>query len=437
MSLITANVSNRSFLFLVFAAGTLAVQTNAVAGPFLTDKAFDLTVNVGGSYNSGADSITGGNSSLPVGFTNVEDLFNKTQNNGLSQVNALYTINSASVIRFGYRGLPMVLVTQANSTNVQLLIPSIGEVVTFQAKTTRDANVNDLKDYLKNAGGDILNRLQQSLAANSPIDPIAGNPNSMQTRMVDGDFDRNFTQFASNIKAEAFKDGSEPTSNLIGVGVGYGSYTQAGLSSNVVTLPLSYTTRPDLDPRRQLTLYAPITVTDVAGAKSYGVNFGVSYRVPVNDEWALTPSLGYGVSGSADLGSAAAMMTASLTSQYTLRMDGYDLAIGNMVGLYKSSKFAMGDYSFDPQINNTVFRNGVMASFPTSIQGKKMAYEFSFVNTLYTGTALYSNQSNEIGVTLGTNKGANSARSYLRAGVTYLVAQNDIRGFKLNIGYWF
>lgn len=434
------------------AVGLVCVQQGAMAsGPFLTDKPYDLTVNVNGSYNPATDSITGGLASPFMGFATVTDLFDKSTSGGLTQVNASYVDNvSASVIRFGFRGLPIVLQTYdaaavavagagagLSVNSVTMLIPGLNVTKIFNAQATRDGNVEDLKTYLKNSGGDILNRLQQLLAKTSPIDPIAGNPSSMQSRMVSDDFDRNFTQFASNIKDSGGPVESGTVNNLVGIGVSYGNYSQAGLNSSVVTLPLSYTFRPDIDPRRQLTIYAPITVTEVVGAKSYGVNLGMAYRLPINDDWALTPAVGYGLSGSVDLGSAAAMMSASLTSQYTMRMSGYDLAIGNMVGLYQSSKFTAGDYSFDPQIKNTVYRNGVMASFPTVMMGRKMALEVSYVNTIFTGTELYSNQSNEIGVTLGTNKGANSARSYLRAGVTYLFAEKDIKGLRLNLGYWF
>ncbi len=96
-----------------------------------------------------------------------------------------------------------------------------------------------------------------------------------------------------------------------------------------------------------------------------------------------------------------------------------------------------GDYSIDPKINNTVFRNGVLASFPTLVSGRKMAFEVSFILTNYTGSALYSNRYQEVGVALGTNKGANSARSYFRAGATYLTGENGITGARLNLGYWF
>ena len=423
------------------AVGILCIhQGAALAASFLTDKPYDLTVNVNGLYVPGSDTIAGGTQTTPMGFSTVTDLFAKSTSGGLTQVNNAYLNDNSqsAVIRFGYRGLPIVLETTAGSAVVTLRIPGLGVSQPFaNSLTSRDANVEDIKTFLKNSGGDILNRLQQLLIKVSPVDPIAGNPSSMQSRMVSDDFDRNFTQFASNIKADGGPVESGTVNNLVGIGMSYGNYSQGGLNTSVVTLPLSYTTRPDLDPRRQLTIYAPITVTEVAGAKSYNINLGVAYRVPVNDDWSLTPALGYGFTGSVDLGSAAAMMAASLTSQYTMRMSGYDLAIGNMVGVYQSQKFTAGEYSFDPKINNTVFRNGVMGSFPTTVMGRKMAFEVSYVNTIFTGTELYSNQSNEIGVTLGTNKGANSARSYLRAGLTYLFAEKDIKGLRLNVGYWF
>ena len=131
--------------------------------------------------------------------------------------------------------------------------------------------------------------------------------------------------------------------------------------------------RNDLDPRKQFTFYAPVSSSDTAGAKTYGANIGASFRFPVNDDWALTPALGYGITGSEDLGSGASMMAASITSQYTIKMNGFDLAIGNMVGVYQSTKLNAGDYSIDPHINNTVYRNGILASFPLTSFGQKLA----------------------------------------------------------------
>lgn len=405
----------------------------AQAAPFLTDKAFDLTVGVNSSYITATDSLTGGTISAPFGASNLQALKDQITDAGLAQINANYTPTGAAVIRAGYRGLPIILDSAAASTAVSLNIPAINLSRTFSAKSTRDDNAKDLFDYLKSDGGDILNQLQQKLALLSPIDPIAGNPSSMQSRMVMDDFDRSFTSFATNIKSSD----SGAQSNLIGVGLSLGSMTTGGINTTTTTIPLSYTIRNDLDPRKQFSVYAPVTSSDTAGAKAYGVNLGAAYRFPVSDDWALTPAVGYGVTGSEDLGSGASMMAASITSQYSWKMDGFDLALGNMVGIYQSTALNAGDYSIDPKISNTVFRNGILASFPTTAFGQKMAIEASFILTNYTGTALYSNQYQEIGLTLGTNKSAIAARSFVRAGATYLTGDNGITGFKVNVGYWF
>ena len=408
----------------------------AHAQTFPSGKAFDLTVGVGSTYNVTTDILTGGTISNIVGTNTLQGLKDQITDAGLSQINGSYSPTGAATIRAGYRGLPIVLDTAAGSTAVTLNIPAISLNKSFSAKATRDDNIKDMFDYLKSSGGDILNQLQQKLAKLSPIDPIAGNPSSMQSRMVSDDFDRNFTGFASNIKA-ADTNATGGSNNLIGVGLSLASMSVGGVNTQTTTLPLSYTVRNDLDPRKQFSMYLPISSSDTAGAKTYGANIGGAYRFPVNDEWALTPAFGYGVTGSEDLGSGASMMAASLTSQYSIKMDGFDLAIGNMIGIYKSTRLNAGDYSVDPQINNTVYRNGILASYPVTTFGQKMALEASYIITNYTGTDLYSNMYQEIGLTLGTNKSANSARTYMRVGVTYLTGENGITGYKLNFGYWF
>jgi hypothetical protein len=403
----------------------------AHADIFPTGKVFDITVGVNSNYQAATDTVTGGSISQPAGFTTVSDLFDASKLKGLSAINSNYTDTSAAVVRLGYRGLPLVFST-TNTAAVSFSIPALNFSKVFNAKATRDDNVSDLNDYLKSSGASILNQMQQLLTKVSPVDPLAGNPNSLQSQLVTADFDRSFTQFATNIK-----DPGSQSGNLIGVALSFGQYNQRGVNSDSVTLPLSYTFRSAADPGRQFTIYAPISVSHVEGAKSYAVNIGMAYRLPVNDNWALSPSVGYGVSGSADLGSAAAMVTMALTSQYQFHKDGYDINIGNSVGTYKSQNFSAGDYSFDPGINNTVLRNGVMVSVPTEIMGHALAYEASFINTHFSGSELYSQQYNELGLTIGTRRSANSIKNYLRAGITYLKGDNDIKGIRLNVGYWF
>jgi hypothetical protein len=70
------------------------------------------------------------------------------------------------------------------------------------------------------------------------------------------------------------------------------------------------------------------------------------------------------------------------------------------------------------------------------LAGSRLSIEYSVIDTRYTGSSMFVNSGDEIGITLGTNKNAFSARSYLRGGITYVTGKNT-NGFTVNLGYWF
>lgn len=366
------------------------------------------------------------------GFSNVEEAIDSLKTENLSTFFSSYTGNEAVNVDMDFRGLPVNMgYPTANSTTLAFAIPSLGINRTFTG-TTRDESESQLRDFLKN--GDVLGQIMQKLAEVSPIDPIAGNPNSAMSKMVANDFNNGFLSPASNIATGPNKDTS--SNNLAGIGLRFGQYKQAGYSSSDLSIPLSYTIRSDIDPRRQLVINMPISQSEVEGAKSYYGGAGFTYRLPMNDEWSLAPSFNYAVTGSKDLGSVAQIVSGSIASTYVFRGDNASFAIGNMVGYYKTLKLSTNGYSFDPEISNTVFRNGLLLSQPASVGGRNMSIEYSLIDTRFTGTKLYNNGYDELGITLGTNKSAGAARSYLRAGLTYLYSPKS-KGFTLNLGYWF
>lgn len=364
-------------------------------------------------------------------FSSVDNTFNSLNTAGLSAINPAYTGVEAASVSINYRGLPMIAsYATYGSTLLSFNVPALGISQTFNG-TTRDASEDLLADYFKNNVDNILGRLSKELAKNSPIDPIAGNPNSLMSQLVMQDFNNSFSSFATNIKGTG-----EKSSNLIGIGFGMGQYRQGGITSRSYTVPISYTFRNDLDPRRQIALNMPITLVDTEGSKSYYIGLGGSYRLPVNDEWALTPAVNLALAGSADLGTLAAVASLSLTSSYLIQLPKFDLAIGNMVGQYTAVKVATGNYSYDPGISNTVLRNGVMLSHPIAVGGQKMSLEYSLVDTLFFGDALYVEHFDEIGISLGTNKSAASSRSYFKSGLSYLHSSKS-KGISVNLGFWF
>jgi hypothetical protein len=77
-----------------------------------------------------------------------------------------------------------------------------------------------------------------------------------------------------------------------------------------------------------------------------------------------------------------------------------------------------------------------MLSHPVNL-GKKLTMEYSLIDTRYiSGDKPFFDQFQEIGITIGSNKGASDARSFLRGGLSYMHGTGT-NGFNANIGYWF
>lgn len=387
--------------------------------------------------------------SVPEGCSFASDntaqaFFDKLSTGGLQSLGgaaSLYDGTQQATIDANFNSLMMSLAfPNAGSTGagaqLVLNIPGLGVSQTF-AGANRDASKELLVDYLKKS--DIIGQIMKYQAENSPTSPITGTDGMLQ-KVVSSDYNQNFTDTATNIASPASSASAasqnNTTPNLIGVAISYGSSTSLNNDIKAITIPLSYTIRNDIDPRRQLILSLPITQIDTNGAKSYVGSLGAAYRLPMNDNWTLTPSGKVSAVGSADMATLAGMYSLSLTSTYIWEFENYDVSMGNMLGYNSTTKIKGGDYSFDPKINITSLRNGVMLSQPVNWGGNKLSVEYSMVDTRYMGTKIYIDNTQEFGISVGTNKSAFSARSFLRGGLTY-VRGKDTNGFTANIGYWF
>ena len=113
----------------------------------------------------------------------LEALFGASYIPGVSAVSALIDL----------RGVGGLMAYAANSSELVLAVPSAGFQRTFDGGN-RDASEEELQAWLDGNGdqsttgsqGALTTLLQQFVAA-SPVDPVAGNPNSLQSRMFDRD----------------------------------------------------------------------------------------------------------------------------------------------------------------------------------------------------------------------------------------------------------
>jgi hypothetical protein len=405
-------------------AFVIAVACTVAAAPALAADLFTVDISSGGQ-------------TARIGFNSAEEAINQLETNKLAQ-QITYTGSEAVDVLVNFRGLPMTFAyPTAGSTQLVFNVPSLGINITFSGTgpttaSARDDAQDQLADYLKT--GNLLGDIMKELSRVSPVDPIAGNPNSLQSQMVAQDFNSSFTAQASNLAPPPQPGTRVP--NLGGIGLQYGSYKQADFRSNAVTLPLSYTIRSSSNPGHQLSLSVPLTMIDTEGATTYQGGLGLTYRVPLTQRWALAPSVGYAIAGSRELGAVAQMASGALTSSYEMELGSTMLALGNMIGYYQTLKFKIEDYEFDPKIKNTVFRNGLMWSVPMSAFSGRYAMEYSYINTIFTGTDIFTKSQNEFGLTFGTARGVGGIHSYLRLGVAYLYS-SKAEGFSLNAGYWF
>ena len=405
----------------------LALALSAAALPSHAQTTTASTLSCDRSYGLRADAnnVTG----QTVCDAKVTAFLDALQNFNLS--NAAYTQTSSALVLGRFSDVNIIMSYNANSAVLSYNFVELGEKGSF-AGGTRPASQQQFADFVKKS--DIIGRIMRYQADHSISSPITGIGGAIPMA-GEADFATAFDTLSHVAAGPADSTGSN---NQVGIGIGYGSYSVSGSADRVrtSTIPLSYTIRNDIDPRRQLVFSLPLTLVQIGDANSVHGGLGAAYRLPINDNWTLTPGGKYSVVASRDRATLSTIMSASLMSTYAITLPGYAIAIGNMVGYYKTGKFSSGDYAFDPNIALTMTRNGIMSSLPTTLFGPKMATEVSFIDTRYLGNKPFLASTQELGITVGTNRNAGNVRSFFRAGLSYLRGK-DTRGFAANLGYWF
>ena len=361
---------------------------------------------------------------------NSKSFLDTLSNLNLSNIN--YTSTSAATATARFNDVAVTLSYLANSRTLSYSFPQLGISGSFTG-STRDDSENLLENYLKKEG--VIGKIMNYQARNSATSPIAG-VGGLVPLAISADFGTSFNNSPTAVSGPATTGAA--SNNLLSAALQYGQFRLSGVSDGIktTTLPLSYTIRNDIDPRRQLTFSTPITLLQLGDTRTVHTGLGLAYRLPMNDRWTLTPAGRVSVVASVDRATASLLYSGSLSSNYVIPVKGFDLVIGNMVGYYATGKVAVGDYSASPDLRYTATRNGIMISQPVTL-GRKLTAEYSLIDTRYIGSQkpLIDNFQ-ELGITLGTNKSALDARSAFRGGLT-LTRGPNLRGATANVGFWF
>lgn len=411
------------------------------------------------------------------GYSSLEEAIDKLDFSQL-QNDFSYGGTEQVSVEANLRGLSALLDFANNSNSLLFVISGVAidpndadgngtDHVTFDGRT-RQESIRMLKDFLKGNKA-ALKALLTRFAQISPIDPLAGNPDSLFGQRMKNDFNHGFTNKVSQVwgcSTTAFNFSNDSPLMLASAGETSGIFADAqaraaqlqaqnelslGFSvastksegagttygTNTVTLPFSYTAKLDSDPRKKVRVDLPLTYVDTEGAKSYSMGLGLAYTHPLADEWSLTPGISVGATGSQDLGSGGGVLAYSLTSAYTWRLPAFAVSMGNAVGQYKSLGIKIGDIEAEADINNTVFTNGLLLTGPDSLIAKNLVVEYSLIDTRITGDTVYSDSSDEIGVSIGRISTENGViDSYTKVGLGYLMAKGasgDINSLRLTL----
>ncbi len=341
-----------------------------------------------------------------------------------------FTVSTSEAISLVYA----VSETGAGAPEITVLDSATGEeLASFDGETRADAEVL-MRAFLTGLFGKEVEAFEL-LVANTPDDPVAGNPASLQTTMTNSTFNSGTDVGPSALTGGARGRGTLGRSHL-GVSLQSGRYTGPGFSANITSLPLSYT-MPFDDPRWALKLDAPLTFATVNGQDTFSGSIGVGLRIPVYDHWTLTPELRLGMTRNSALSINATLLNASITSNYRKSLrNGYQLVFGNSLTYSKSLTTSGVNYG----VENVINKNGIEISGPTEFQlfGLPTNWQFSAVHTKIYGNPTYIDEWVDVSASIGTIASKNGVTwDSVRLGVTLTRANRGVKGINFNFGYEF
>lgn len=346
----------------------------------------------------------------------------------LIRIDPGYDPNDPVSASLDLRGLSASLSYAGANTALRLLVPGAGIDVSFDGGS-RDASEELLEDFLQGdfgVAGLSATDLVQALVAHSPVDPVAGNPNSLQSRMFAADF-RMATSGSFSSWAEGW-----PLPNVVSLDLGAGYTNADGFDVASIDLPFHASLGVE---RFALLVDVPIAFTSTQGAWSGMGSGGIGLRVAPTRWWAITPAARIGGVGSVDLGGLAVLYNATLTSHIRIPIGPFAIGIGNMGG-YTSSvdSIEVAGYALAYELTNWVTRNGgyIEGNFGSDTLGLGLGWRVHGSDVRFFGSDLYMENYAEVGA--GASAGAILAG--VGVDVAYFFGRNT-RGVSARVGLRF
>lgn len=354
------------------------------------------------------DPATGTTVTRRLTFATISDLVEGVE---IDRLSASLGVDLQSIDRITadawIRGLPATIAY--DGTEIVFKVPAAGVDRRFGTTAAdRDAAQDELEAYLKGEGNGTLTQILKAAAARTALDPVAGNPSSLMSRMA----------------ATLHDTGTRAAP-------GKGFYFDAGAEAARVTASDARTTtltaQPGLgygfDNGWTLALDMPLAWQQTEEADTWSGHLSLGLTMPITDAWSLTPAVTAGAVGSVDLGAGAVLTGGGVTSRYEAALtERLTLVVGNTAGMLTTVPIRVGDYEVDYDLTNVVARNGVTAVYSTGVDafGEPLRLSVGVTDTRFFGDELYSDSYEQI--SLGVSAGDASA------GISTLFGEGDITG---------
>ena len=345
-----------------------------------------------------------------VVFEGTDSLFKVVDffdNKSLNEFFPDYTSNSAVLARVDLRGIDLEVEYRQNSPELIVRIPSKNFEVRFNGDN-RNESQEQFEDWLKGdfdsleAPGRKLTTLLHIVVANSPVEPVAGNPNSLLTRMFLSDFNAGIT--GPFISSSHRVPGNR---NFLTLGGEFGFFNAAPYDGQVLNFPINYKWNFKGWPKLSWIFDLPITLTRTETAWSYMGSFGTGFQFRPYRWWAITPMGRIGGVGSFDVGALAVLVSGSLTNYFQGNVGSTNLGFGTMTGISTTiDGIKVGGYDLSYELTNYVLRNGGKLTQPLDFKflGNQAGFKLFLNHTKFWGNDLYLESFFDMGVAFVTIK---------------------------------
>ncbi len=400
---------------------------------FLALILFSISAQVEGKSPYKA-TFTAGSQSGSAATSNIVDLVEDLSTAAIQKKLSGYTSTSPLSLDLNLRGLDATASYGAGSAVLNVQIPQEGVSLTFSGSTREESNRLFEEYYL--TGGHNASHWRKVYAEYTPIDPIAGNPNSLLSLMAAADY--NLARLDPLSGCSECKWSSQSMGNEFQLGLSVGKAMIKGWDTIVITAPLRYSYSPQHT--WALILDLPVTFLDNGSAWSVDGSVALGVRIPVVYTWTLTPEVRWGLGGSLSLATLGSFIDAGLNSNINIPISDFVLGITNFAGYYGTIPLTWGGIRFDYDLSNVILKNGIHLTTcrELCICNIPFNFDFAITDSLFLGDKLYIEHYDEVSFFVICNHlNALVKRDSLLFGASYQFGEKGYNAYTGTVAYQF